>query len=154
MLTLNLSTAQCLCSMIYRTPPERLPYFWYRYWTHYVFPMIYLIYSNYFELATSPTNVMTQSYVVYILINPSVVGYQLPMQSVPISLSPLILWVRITIRARHTTLCDKVCQWLETGRWFSPGTPASSTNKTDLHDITEILLKMALSAINPYSIII
>ena len=21
-----------------------------------------------------------------------------------------------------TTLCDKVCQWLATGRWFSPGT--------------------------------
>ena len=26
-----------------------------------------------------------------------------------------------------TTLCDKVCQWLATGRWFSPGTPASAT---------------------------
>ena len=30
-----------------------------------------------------------------------------------------------------------------TGLWFSPGTPVSSTNKTDLHDITEILLKVA-----------
>ena len=30
------------------------------------------------------------------------------------------------------------------GRWFSPGTPVSSTNKTDRHDITEILLKAAL----------
>jgi hypothetical protein len=28
------------------------------------------------------------------------------------------------------TLCDKVCQWLATGRWFSPGTPVSSTSKT------------------------
>jgi hypothetical protein len=27
-------------------------------------------------------------------------------------LSPLMLWVRISIRARCTTLCDKVCQWL------------------------------------------
>jgi hypothetical protein len=35
-------------------------------------------------------------------------------------LSPLMLWVRILIRARCTTLCDKVCQWLATGRWFSP----------------------------------
>jgi len=42
-------------------------------------------------------------------------------------------------------LCDKVCQWLATGRWFSPGTPVSSTNKTDRHDITEILLKVALN---------
>ena len=34
-----------------------------------------------------------------------------------------------------------------TGRWFSPGTPVSSTNKTDHHDITEILLKVALNTI-------
>jgi len=57
-------------------------------------------------------------------------------------LSPLMLWVRISIRVRCTTLCDKVCQWLATGRWFSP---VSSTNKTDRHDKTEILLKVALS---------
>jgi hypothetical protein len=30
------------------------------------------------------------------------------------------------------------------GRWFSPGTPASSTTKTGRHDIAEILLKVAL----------
>jgi hypothetical protein len=35
-----------------------------------------------------------------------------------------------------------------TGRWFSPGTPVSSTNKTDCHDIIEILLKVALDTIN------
>jgi len=46
-----------------------------------------------------------------------------------------------------TTLCDKVCQWLATCRWFSPNTPVSSTHKTDGHDITEILLKVALSTI-------
>ena len=34
-------------------------------------------------------------------------------------LSPLMLSVRISIRARCTTLCDKVCQWLTTGQWFS-----------------------------------
>ena len=45
------------------------------------------------------------------------------------------------------TLCDKVCQWLPTGRWFSPDTPVSSTNTTDHHDITEIFLKVALSTI-------
>jgi hypothetical protein len=38
------------------------------------------------------------------------------------------------------TLCDK-------GQWFSPGPPVSSSNKTDLHDITEILLKVALNII-------
>ena len=46
-----------------------------------------------------------------------------------------------------TTLCDKVCQWLMTGRWFSPGTLVSSTSKTDRHDITEILLNVALNTI-------
>jgi hypothetical protein len=33
-------------------------------------------------------------------------------------------------------------------RWFSPGTPASSTTKTGRHDIAEILLKVALSTKN------
>ena len=46
-----------------------------------------------------------------------------------------------------TTLRDKVYQWLATSRCFSPGTPVSSTNKTDCHDITEILFKVALSTI-------
>ena len=55
-------------------------------------------------------------------------------------LSPLTLWVRTPLRrgVLDTTLCDKVCQWLAIGRWFS------STNKTNCHDITEILLKVAL----------
>jgi hypothetical protein len=34
------------------------------------------------------------------------------------------------------------------GRWFSPGTPASSTTKTGRHDIAEILLKVALNTNN------
>ena len=38
-----------------------------------------------------------------------------------------------------TTLCDKVCQWLATGQWFSWVHPDSSTNKA------EILLKVALN---------
>jgi hypothetical protein len=33
------------------------------------------------------------------------------------------------------------------GQWFSPGTPVSSTNKTDCNDITEIFLKVALNTI-------
>jgi hypothetical protein len=37
---------------------------------------------------------------------------------------------------------------LANGRWFSPGTPASSTTKTGRHDIAEILLKVALNTIN------
>jgi hypothetical protein len=33
-------------------------------------------------------------------------------------------------------------------QWFSQGTPVSSTNKTDCHDITDILFKVALNTIN------
>jgi hypothetical protein len=43
---------------------------------------------------------------------------------------------------------DKVYQLLAHGRWFSPGTPASSTTKTGRHAIAEILLKVALNTIN------
>jgi hypothetical protein len=37
---------------------------------------------------------------------------------------------------------------IATGRWFSPGTPVSSTNNTDPRDIAEILSKEALNTIN------
>jgi len=47
-----------------------------------------------------------------------------------------------------TTLCDKICQSLEASLWFSPRTPISSINKTDRHDITEILLKVGLNTNN------
>ena len=53
----------------------------------------------------------------------------------------------VDIPRNENNLCDKVCQWLATDRWFSPGTPVSSTNKTDRHDIPEILVKVALNAI-------
>jgi hypothetical protein len=64
-------------------------------------------------------------------------------------LSPLTLWVWIPLGqgVLDTTSCDKFCQWLETGRLFSLGMLVSSTTKTDCHDITEILFKVALSII-------
>jgi hypothetical protein len=34
-----------------------------------------------------------------------------------------------------------------TGQWLALGTPVSSTNKIDSHDITEILFKEALNTI-------
>ena len=51
------------------------------------------------------------------------------------------------LRSRCTTLCDKVCQWLAPDRWFSLCTLVPSTNKTDRHGITEMLLKVALNTI-------
>ena len=67
------------------------------------------------------------------------------VQSVPITTKCCEAWILAhdTV-VLDTTLCDKVYQWLAAGLWFSPGTPVSSTNKTDPHDITEILLKVVI----------
>ena len=64
-------------------------------------------------------------------------------------LSSLMLWVWIAmIRARCITLCDKVCQWLETEWWVNP---VSSTDKLIMHHtITDILLNASLYAIFRY----
>ena len=59
-------------------------------------------------------------------------------------------WVRARLYklqkecTRIAAASDKAYQLLAHGRWFSPGTPASSTTKTGRHDIAEILLKVAL----------
>ena len=42
----------------------------------------------------------------------------------------------------------KVCQCLATGRRFSSGTTVSTTNKTERHDITDILLKVVLNTLS------
>jgi hypothetical protein len=49
---------------------------------------------------------------------------------------------------RLATASDNVYQLLAHGRWFSPGTPASSTTKAGHHDIAEILLKVVLNTNN------
>ena len=65
-----------------------------------------------------------------------------------------VLFFTFIIPSSFVTLCDKVCQWLATGRWFSQGPPVSFTNKSDRHDISEILLKVTLNTIiiTPYSL--
>ena len=60
---------------------------------------------------------------------------QLPMQSVPITTNV------VSLNPAHGEVYS--IQHYGTGRLFSPGTPISSTNKT-VHDIAEILLKVAL----------
>jgi len=55
---------------------------------------------------------------------------------------------------RLAVAIDAIYQLLAHGRWFSPGTPASSTTKTGRHDIAEILLKVALNTINQINFII
>jgi hypothetical protein len=70
-------------------------------------------------------------------------------QSTCVSNYALMLGVWIPLRrgVLDTALCDKVCQWLAAGQWFSPGSLVSFTNKTDHHDITEILLKVEFNTI-------
>jgi len=64
------------------------------------------------------------------------------------------VWVRVRLSklqkgcTRLATVSDKVYQLLANGRWFSPGTPVSSTTKSGSHDIAEILLKVALNTKN------
>ena len=61
-------------------------------------------------------------------------------------LSPLQFEPSSWLGVPDTTLCDKSCQGLATGRWFFP---VSSTDKTDRHDIIELLLKVTLCTIKP-----
>ena len=54
-------------------------------------------------------------------------------------------WIRTRLcklqKRVHATASNKVYQLLAHGRWFSPGTPASSTIKTGPHDIAESCIK-------------
>ena len=60
--------------------------------------------------------------------------------------SPLMLWVRISIRVRDVQhyVIKFVIDLRQVGG-FLRVLPVSSTNKTDRHDITEILLKVMLN---------
>jgi hypothetical protein len=55
-----------------------------------------------------------------------------------------------TYQQKLGPLCDKVCQWVAAGLWFSPGTPVDSKTKTNCHVITEILLKVSLNTLTPF----
>jgi hypothetical protein len=68
-----------------------------------------------------------------------------------------VFWER-AIQCRHCSPSIKnisliwtpnIFQWFVAGWWFSPDYSVSATNKTDWHDITEILLKVALNTIEP-----
>ena len=74
---------------------------------------------------------------------------QLPVhvQSAPIIIEAVSWNPRSWRGVLDATLCDKVCQRVAAGWWLSPGSLVSSTNKTDHHDITEILLNVALNTI-------
>jgi len=83
-----------------------------------------------------------------------VVGFpksHLPVQSVPITTK--VLSLNLThdevYSIQHYVI--KFVSNFVAGQWYSLGTALSSTNKTDCHDLTEILLKVALNTHNPYN---
>jgi hypothetical protein len=65
------------------------------------------------------------------------------------------VWVRARLcklQKGYTRLAShRVYQLLADGRWFSPGTPASSITKLGRHDIAEIVLNVALNTNNQTS---
>jgi hypothetical protein len=79
---------------------------------------------------------------------------QLPMQSVPIPTNV------VSLSSTHGKLYSiqhymiKFVRDLHhcPGWWFSPGILVSSTNKTDRHNIAEILLKVVLNTITQPSL--
>jgi hypothetical protein len=79
---------------------------------------------------------LIQHYVIKFLSDLRQVGGFLQVLRFPPPIKHKSLYIDVTHDLPHpwwgvldTTLCDKVCQWLATGRWFSSGTPISSTNK-------------------------
>jgi hypothetical protein len=64
---------------------------------------------------------------------------QLPVQSVPITTKVVS---SNPVHGEVRSIQHYVIKFVSDLRqvWFSPGTPVSSTNKTDVHDIAEILL--------------
>jgi hypothetical protein len=79
------------------------------------------------------------------LITGNVYNFKAPIHNNVYCASSRVEYFVVLIFCSVTTLCDQVCQWTAAGWWFSLGTPISSTNKTDYHDITEILLKVTLN---------
>jgi hypothetical protein len=75
----------------------------------------------------------------------SVVCYSILYYSVLYCGSMLLSSLLLNMASMFYDSCHYV---LVTSRWFSPGSPVSSTYKTDRHDITEILLKVALNTID------
>ena len=92
----------------------------------YIFPLIFITCDNIYDKLTS----MDETNIISLFSN-------------------VRLWVqsRSWWSVLDTILCDIICQWLATSLWFPPGTPVSSTNKTDTHNISEILINVALNTI-------
>ena len=50
-------------------------------------------------------------------------------------------------KSTRYNIMSQICQRLKTGRWFTPGTPVSSTNNADCHDITQKDVALVIAAL-------
>ena len=89
--------------------------------------------------------VLYNSCVYYSVVCYSILYYSILYYSVLYCGSMLLSSLLLNMASMFYDGCHYV---LVTGRWFSPGSPVSSTYKTDRHDIPEILLKVALNTID------
>ena len=85
---------------------------------------------------------------VYIISNVHILHCMKHFFKIPHRFAPSFVNYKKKVCTQLAATSDKVYQFLAHDRWFSPGTPASTTTKTGHHDIAEILLKVALNTIN------
>ena len=71
--------------------------------------------------------------------------FQLPVQSVPITTNDVSSY---PVHGEVYSIQQYVIKFVSDLWCFFPGSPVFSTNKIDRHNITEILLKVALNTIN------
>ena len=103
---------------------------------------------------SSYNNILNTKFVIVFLITLVAIQYIIELPNYSYTPITNTMWARTRLCklqkgcTRFAAASDKVCQLLAHGRWFPPGTLASSTTKTGRHDIAEILLKVALNTIN------
>jgi hypothetical protein len=106
-----------------------------------------LVKSEFFLLRPEPETIVALRYIlINILVIVQIMYWQIEIMSISYMYKSnvLIPFMRVLL---DIPLCNKVCQWLAVGRWFSLSTPIFPTNKTDRHDIAEMLLKETLNTI-------
>jgi hypothetical protein len=54
-----------------------------------------------------------------------------------VSIGRNFFFEKVAVKINNQFVSESLYQLLAQGRWFSPGTPASSTTKTGRHDIAE-----------------
>ena len=101
----------------------------------------------YLSISSVINYMYTLTLCIYLSIS-SVINYMYTLTTYTVYISQYIFCNKLHVHTYTVYISQYITmKILATGRWFSSGTPVSSTNKTDCHDIIEILLKVALSTL-------